>query len=452
MKIVSQREQYGYRFASPYTDETFGPGMDPDEIRYKRHVADLEGLLKVWRDRKQDSRDMYGHRSVGVGTQYNSDRRAAQKQLIRELYQKWSAGIPQNGMGMIMGGLGGSGKGTIQGDERAMLNARNYMKIDPDEIKKEMIRRGMVPTTDEIKQHMARQGMNVSSMPDLSPMERAGWVHEEASDLAKVLAKQAMKDRRNLLWDITMSSPGSVAGRINDMRKAGYGQVDGAFVDVDAKTARDRVLKRHRSGQKDYEAGLQSRGEDDTWEPPLGGRYVPEEISKTNDPTPGSGFRSRNAEVYHALAYNPDPNAPHFDNTVNFDYTESTPKVTKVTGTRWHNHPLSQGGTTTLQNITGRIRRYFRMAAEQEQFSAEPTLRELIDQYEEGQLEFDALLEGAARVGHFTVRSGTHSEAYDRAEEWPDDNAFFWVEAAEHLDVLTPDQVDAIADAIQTEK
>ena len=443
MKIVSQREQYGYRFASPYTDELLGPGMDPNDIRYKRHVADLEGFLKAWRDKGQDSRDIYGRRSIGTGTHYNRERRAAQKQLLKDLYQKWSAGVPQNAQGMIMGGLGGAGKGTIQGDERAMLNARNYMKIDPDEIKKEMISRGMVPSMEEIKQHMARQGMNVSSMPDLSPMERAGLVHEEASDLAKDLAKHAMKERRNLLWDITMSSPGSVAGRISAMRKAGYGQVDGAFVDVDASTARDRVLKRHRSGQKDYESGFSDA---------LGGRYVPEEISKTNEPTPGSGFRSRNAEVYHALVHNPDPNAPHFDNTVNFDYTGSVPKVTQVTGTRWHNHPLSQGGPTTLQNITGRIRRYFRMAAEQEQFSAEPTLRELLDLYEEGQLEFDALLEAAARVGHFTLHGGTHGETYQRAEEWPDDNAFFWVESAERHDVLNPDQVDAIADAIQTEK
>lgn len=79
------------------------------------------------------------------------------------------------------------------------------------------------------------------------------------------MAARAYHDRRNLLWDITMSSPGSVAARVNAMRKAGYGQLDAAFVDADPQLARRHVESRHRKGEEDF----REKGEGD------GGRYVP---------------------------------------------------------------------------------------------------------------------------------------------------------------------------------
>ena len=55
------------------------------------------------------------------------------------------------------------------------------------------------------------------------------------------LARRAYAQKRNVLWDIAMSSHGVVGDHINDLRKNGYNKVDGVFVDVDPKVARNRA-------------------------------------------------------------------------------------------------------------------------------------------------------------------------------------------------------------------
>jgi Zeta toxin len=122
--------------------------------------------------------------------------------------------------------------------------------INPDDIKEEMARRGLVP-----------------SMERLSPMEASDLVHEESSAIAKRLARRAYADGKNLIWDITMSSRESTEARINDLRQAGFGQVDGIFVDIPVETSARRIEARHRQGHDEFRAG---RG--------LGGRFVPVEV------------------------------------------------------------------------------------------------------------------------------------------------------------------------------
>ena len=122
--------------------------------------------------------------------------------------------------------------------------------INPDDIKEEMARRGMIPEID-----------------GLSPMEASELAHEESSHLAKRLARRAQADGKNLIWDITMSSEGTTASRIDDLRKAGYTQVDGLFVDISIETSIRRTESRHREGHDKWRTG---KG--------LGGRYVPPEV------------------------------------------------------------------------------------------------------------------------------------------------------------------------------
>lgn len=405
MKILSQREQYAFRLL----------GMSDEQYRQRAtHVDQLHKDLNCGGDPscQVDSRSQYGirHGKNADTVSWSPKRRKQQNAMLNELYQKWGAHIPREGFGMIMGGLGGSGKGTIQDNPRAQLDTSRYMRIDPDEIKKEMALRGMIPQIDH-----------------LSPMEASGGVHEEASELAKRLADRAHRERRNVLWDTTMASPGSVGKKIQAMRNAGYGQIDGAFVDVDPGEARRRVEKRHRESQEAWEQG---EG--------LGGRWVPSDVSASNLPTK-PGFQSRNAEVF-------DEMTPEFHNTVHFDFNGADPVATKVTGNRWHNHPLSTGGSTTQTNIMG-VRRHRHLMAD-DQFSAQPTVKELLDQYEAGQIEFGELVSGIAAVGHFALLGGDLAEVYRRAEEGPDDNAFAHVETAEFLGILTSEQVEQIAEAL----
>ncbi len=140
--------------------------------------------------------------------------------------------------------------------------------INPDLIKEEMARRGLMPTVD-----------------GLTPMEASDLAHEESSHIAKRLATRAQADGKNVIWDITMAKTGSIAERVESLRAAGYSEVDGVFVDIPVEVSVRRADARYREGHDEFRAG---QG--------IGGRYVPEAtILKNADAEWGSGNR-RNFE------------------------------------------------------------------------------------------------------------------------------------------------------------
>ena len=148
----------------------------------------------------------------------------------------------------MAGGLGGAGKSTVL-DQHAEVERARYLTINPDGIKEVMARRGLIP-----------------ELGDISPMEASDLVHEESSHIAKLLAGRAMKDGKNIIWDITMSSAPSTEQRLTDLDRAGYA-VTGIFVDIGIDVAVRRADARHRQGHEDYRAGAG-----------FGGRYVPPEV------------------------------------------------------------------------------------------------------------------------------------------------------------------------------
>ena len=391
MRIQSQRDTFAWRCAAfEFTPED-----------YAAHTADIERKVQEQAAKGVDSRSMYGITHPNGQVRWSPRRRAQQQQVVNDLYNQWSAGVPQEGLGMFMGGLGGSGKGTLQRNPGAGLNAERYMTIDPDAIKEELARRNMIPT-----------------LQGLSPMESSAMVHEESSELANRIAQRAYREKRNVLHDMTMSSDNSVAKRLNDMRKHGYGQIDAAFVDADPATARARVQDRHRRGEERFRSG---EG--------FGGRWVPMAASNANLPTPGSGKNSKNAEVFDRMR-------PHFDNSVSFDVTGTTPKLQSATGPRW-------GGT---MNLTGN-RRLRRMA----QSSTSPTVKSLIEAYENGGFpSFGQFVQQvAAALNTYAPNKTTDlGQRWNAAEEPPHDNSFAWVECAESNGVLTAGQVEHIATAM----
>ena len=90
---------------------------------------------------------------------------------------------------IIAGGLGGAGKDNSISQGTANIDLSKYLMINPDNIKEEMARAGMIPEVDS-----------------LSPMEASDLVHEESSTIAKRMARRAYAEGKNLIWDITMSS------------------------------------------------------------------------------------------------------------------------------------------------------------------------------------------------------------------------------------------------------
>jgi predicted ABC-type ATPase len=194
-------------------------------------------------------------RARGIWT---PERRDAHDAIVHDLYEE-SASVPCERQAIMAGGLGGAGKSTVL-DRYADIDQSRYLKINPDNIKEEMAKRGLIP-----------------ELAGLSPMEASDLVHEESSDIAKNLARRAIKDGKNITWDITMSTQASAQQRLDALDEAGY-STKGVFVDISIDVAVQRADARHRGGHEDYRAGIG-----------FGGRFVPPEVIKAQaDPEWGS--------------------------------------------------------------------------------------------------------------------------------------------------------------------
>ncbi len=145
----------------------------------------------------------------------------------------------------------------------AGIDPSQYLTVNPDDVKEEMVKRGLIP--------------EIPGAEDLSPMERSALVHEESSRIAQMVAQRAYADQKNMIWDITMSSQPSIDSRVSAMREAGYGDINGVFVDIPTEVSVDRALSRYRRGIDQW---LKGDGE--------GGRYVPPRIIRAQQTSGGS--------------------------------------------------------------------------------------------------------------------------------------------------------------------
>ena len=199
---------------------------------------------------------------------WSDERDALQGAIVEDLYARCSE-VPCDGEAILAGGLPGAGKTTVL-REFADLDLSQYVMINPDVIKAEMAKRGLIP-----------------DVVGLSPMEASDLVHEEASQVAKRLASRAESDGRNVIWDFTMSETSTIADRIDSLRSAGYVRVDGVFVDIPVEVSVQRAADRHRNGHDEYRAGIG-----------LGDRYIAEAtIMKHADSSWGSGNRKNFEEL-----------------------------------------------------------------------------------------------------------------------------------------------------------
>ena len=197
---------------------------------------------------------------------WSDEREEIHYAIIEDLYERY-ASVPCEGKAILAGGLPGSGKTTVL-KEHSGIELSQYMMINPDDIKLELARRGLVPTVD-----------------GLTPMEASDLVHEESSYLAKRLANRAEAEGKNVIWDITMSRTTSAIDRVDSLRAAGYKQVDAVFIDIPIEVSARRADNRHREDHELYRTG---HG--------LGGRFIPaESIAGFSDPDWGSQNR-RNFE------------------------------------------------------------------------------------------------------------------------------------------------------------
>lgn len=167
---------------------------------------------------------------------WSDERSIVHDAIIDDLYAR-SVSVPCEGKAVLAGGLPGAGKTTVL-HEHAGVDLSKYMMINPDDIKEEMAARRLIP-----------------DVAGLTPMEASDLVHEESSYLAKRLANRAEGERRNVIWDITMSRTSSAIDRVDSLRAAEYGQVDAIFVDIPTEVSARRADSRHREGHDQHRQG-----------------------------------------------------------------------------------------------------------------------------------------------------------------------------------------------------
>lgn len=200
-------------------------------------------------------------RRYAPGGVWTAERDRLHREIADDLYAK-AADVPNEGRGVMAGGLGGAGKSTVLRDY-AGIDSSQYLTVNPDDVKEELVRRGLVP--------------EVPGAEDLSPLERSALVHEESSRIAQMVAQRAYAEKKNIIWDITMSSQPSIDSRVAAMRGAGYGDINGVFVDIPTEVSVDRAMSRYRRGIDSY---LDGKGN--------GGRYVPPRIIRAQQTNGGS--------------------------------------------------------------------------------------------------------------------------------------------------------------------
>lgn len=324
MKPVPESE----RSAEPEfeTPEQPAPESEPPpkltDEEYEQHLEQVSSSVSKAIADGEETNVKYSLNGVEGG--YTRDRRRQQRVLLDGLWHKLGKNVPREGKAVMAGGLGGAGKSTVLGKFAGIDNSQ-YLTVNPDDVKEAMVEAGMAPEVE-----------------GLSPMETAALTHEESSYLASVLANRAYEEGTNIIWDITMSSPGSTAKKVEEMREAGYNSIEAVFVDIPLETSVERAAERHRRGMEKYRAG---EGQ--------GGRYVPPEIIRKNK---SDTYSSKNRETFENLK-------GQFDGTVVYDNSEYGRDPVKLRGSgRWASRRRRSG----LRR--GRREDVFVYAARQENF------------------------------------------------------------------------------------
>ena len=242
------------------------------DAEYAEHIHEVRQRLAQARTEGLVSNEKYT--TDARGEVWLEEREVFHNAIIDDLYER-AVNVPIEYHAIIAGGLPGAGKSTVL-EKHAGIDRSRFLTINPDDIKEEMARRGLIP-----------------SIEGLSPMEASDLVHEESSHIAKRLARRAQVEGKNLIWDITMSSRTSTERRIESLHASGYKSIEGIFVDISPDVSEIRSEARHRTGHEEYLAG---KGE--------GGRFVPGELIGENaDPVWGSLNRKTFEEVKHRFEY-----------------------------------------------------------------------------------------------------------------------------------------------------
>lgn len=200
-----------------------------------------------------------------------TDERAEMHEAIVNDFMKEHSDVPNDGQAVMAGGLGGAGKGFTMSSS-GVVDQSKYATVNPDDVKEEMAKRGMVP-----------------KVPGMTPMEASPLVHEEASHISKQIGFRLMREKKNMIYDVTMSGRGSSRKKLEQLTNEGY-DTRAVFVDIEPALSKERAKKRYREGLEEYT--VKHSGD--------GGRPLPNHLVD-NQRSTVKGARSKNAVNLVAL-------------------------------------------------------------------------------------------------------------------------------------------------------
>lgn len=224
--------------------------LTPEQIT--KRGKGLDQILREARDLATDR--THATRVNKKDVVWSPERDKQHREIVEDVYQR-ASNVPNDGRAIIMGGPMGAGKTTTLRDH-AGIDTGNYLLISPDDMKDELINRGLVP--------------NIPDHPELSPLELSTLVHTETLRLAEMLAQRAYRDKKNVIWDTSMASQRVTGLRIDALDGFGYGHISSIVVDVPPHVSRARAYARYTQGIQDWQNGKGN-----------GGRYIPRSVLDT---------------------------------------------------------------------------------------------------------------------------------------------------------------------------
>lgn len=206
------------------------PGPSGD---FDADVERIERLQKAYlRDRK-DTQSMF----AGGGGVWSRDREKQQKAIVDHFVNK--PGVKADRQLLVLGGMPGAGKTTTLNSQVGQLalgvNLDEYVTVNSDEVKAEMIARGMVP-----------------DYPGLSPEESLSMIQAESYEIAQAVMRQAATKGLNFAYDATLRTSGQLGApeaAIARHAPPGY-QTTMVLIDVPMQTAMDRARARYEAGDR----------------------------------------------------------------------------------------------------------------------------------------------------------------------------------------------------------
>ena len=257
-EIIARRHAWEDYLATEKSAESSSQLRSAAGLEQRLRLMNSGGAVSAFGN-KQDHRTEDG--------EWTQERAGLHRQIVDEVYAR-HAQVPAQRQAVMTGGLPGAEKSSLI---RMHTEVGQHIRINPDLMKTEMIRRGMMPNIP---------------VKDASPMELSPLIHKESSHLAVQLALRAYEDGKNVAWDIGMTDPDSTEQRLNELLDNGY-RVTGLFADVAAPVSALRTAERYRSQMYEFFRGVGD-----------GGRLVAVEfVNSLLLP----GGRSRNRAVFEDL-------------------------------------------------------------------------------------------------------------------------------------------------------